>query len=99
MSVELTKVTYACDWVLEDGTVCVVTEEVGSHVHEARAQDLGWGWYENAHIRWEKWGAGHRHWFCPVHATQFRNNHGWGSLEDFGPPTKWWKSIFKSKEG
>lgn len=95
MSVEINKVTYSCDWTLEDGELCGATGVFGSKAHDVAARDAGWGWYENAHIRWEKWGAGHRNWFCPVHATQFRANHGWGHMEAYGPPTKWWKDIFK----
>jgi len=99
MATNLTLVEYTCDWKNELGEVCGEVQNVSGADHEKAARDLGWGWYANAAIRWERWGTGAKLWFCPVHATVFRNNHGWGGLEDYGPPnrpaTGWWKSFFK----
>lgn len=97
MGSELTEVTYKCDWTDEFGDVCGATGEFAGKRHETAARDAGWGWYENAHVRWTRYETGMRLWFCPIHATLFRNNHGWGGLESYGPPTKWWKSFFKTK--
>jgi len=95
MSVDISKVVYSCDWTLEDGETCAAVEMFAGHGHSDLARAGGWGWYANAHIRWNRYETGMKHWYCPVHATQFRNNHGWGGLEDYGPPKKWWKDIFK----
>ena len=84
---------YTCDWTNEFDTVCADVGTFATKEHEKLARDAGWGWYENAHIRWTS--AGKRLWFCPVHATVFKKNHGWGNLEDYGPPTHWWKNFFR----
>jgi len=96
VSVEIAKVVYTCDWIREDGDVCTATGEFDSAGHEQQARDTGWGWYSNAHLRWMKWENGRKSWYCPIHATQFRENHGWGGLEDYGPPKRWWKNFFST---
>lgn len=97
MGSDIAKVTYVCDWTDEHGDVCGTTDHFAGRDHSTTARDNGWGWYANAHIRCTRWEQGARLWFCPVHATVFRNNHGWGGLEDYGPPTKWWQDIFRKR--
>lgn len=97
MATDIAKVVYTCDWTDEHGDMCGDTGEFSGTNHAGEAKDAGWGWYANAYIRRDRWGQGAKLWFCPVHATVFRNNHGWGGLEDYGPPTKWWQSFFKPK--
>lgn len=98
MATELTTVTYTCDWTDEHGDVCGDSAEFAGRKHQDVARDAGWGAYANAYTRRSRWGMGGELWFCPVHATVFRNNHGWGGLEDYKPPTKWWEDIFRPKK-
>jgi hypothetical protein len=98
MSASITQVTYSCDWTKQDGDTCRTTDMFGGRNHSDAAREGGWGWYENAYIRRTRWEAGARLWFCPLHATQFRNNHGWGGLESYGPPKHWWLSVFTSSK-
>lgn len=97
MSASITTVTYSCDWTREDGEVCGATEQFAGRNHSDTAREAGWGWYANAYIRRIRYEKGANLWFCPLHATQFRNNHGWGGLEDYGPPKRWWLNIFTAK--
>lgn len=99
MATELTTVTYTCDWTDEHGDVCGDTNPFSGRGHEKSARDAGWGRYTNAYLRRTRWETGINLWFCPVHATLFRNNHGWGDLETYGPPTKLWQSVFKVRNG
>lgn len=89
------RVTYTCDWTDEYGDVCgssAAFEGTSSAFAADAAREAGWGRYTNAHVRRERWTTGANLWFCPVHATVFRNNHGWGGLEDYTPPRRWWIS-------
>ncbi|MER2134175.1 MAG: hypothetical protein ABS910_05780 [Arthrobacter sp.] len=97
MATELTTVTYTCDWTDEHGVTCGVTSEFAGRKHQDVARDAGWGAYANAYIRRDRWTTGAELWFCPTHATVFRNNHGWGGLENYKPPTRWWESIYRKK--
>lgn len=97
MAIDLTAVTYTCDWTDEHGDVCGTTDAFNGRGHEKDARDGGWAAYTNAYVRRIRWETGIYLWFCPVHATVFRNNHGWGDLEDYKPPTKWWEDIFRKK--
>ncbi|MFC7860710.1 hypothetical protein ACFQ9D_12070 [Arthrobacter koreensis] len=99
MATELTTVTYTCGWTDEHGDVCGSTDAFSGRGHEKDARDSGWGRYSNAYVRRSRWTTGAALWFCPVHATVFRNNHGWGGLEDYKPPTKWWEDIFRKAAG
>lgn len=94
MSATIAKVEYVCDWTKEDGQVCGAVDSFAGSKHGEAAREAGWGWYANAYVRRIKWGLGAQLWFCPVHATQFRNNHGWGDLEAYGPPKRWWESFY-----
>lgn len=98
MGSSITTVVYICDWTDEHGDVCGETEEFAGSKHLDAARDAGWGWYTNAYVRRDRWTEGAKLLFCPVHATVFRNNHGWGDLEDYGPPTNWWENFFKPKK-
>lgn len=99
MGNSITSVVYTCDWLDEHDAVCGESESFSGVKHNEAAREAGWGWYANATIRWDRYTTGAKLWFCPVHATVFRNNHGWGSLEDYGPPIKsnWWSELFKVK--
>lgn len=97
MGSTLEAVRYKCDWTDEFGDVCETTEIFSGSKHPDVARDSGWGYYTNAYVRRIRWETGVNLWFCPVHATVFKNNHGWGDLEDYGPPTRWWENIFKKK--
>lgn len=97
MGSNLEVVRYSCDWINEFEHECEYAENFASRTHQAVATEAGWGAYTNAYIRRSRWTTGAEAWFCPVHATVFRNNHGWGGLEDYTPPKKWWKSFHWSK--
>lgn len=92
MGSNLETVRYKCDWINEFEHECPTTQDFTGRNHAQSACDAGWGSYTNAYIRRSRWGKGAESWFCPVHATVFRNNHGWGGLESYEPPTRWWKS-------
>jgi hypothetical protein len=89
--------TITCDWTDEHGDVCGEQVTVAGSPVVAAAREAGWGFYANAYIRRDRWTTGAKLWFCPVHASVFRANHGWGDLEDYGPPKRWWKPIWRVK--
>lgn len=97
MAVSVDAIQYVCDWTNENGDICGESESFSGDGHERKARDAGWGAYSNAYIRRERWTTGAELWFCPVHATVFRKNHGWGGLESYKPPTQWWANIFKKR--
>lgn len=95
MSTRIEDIQYSCDWTDEHGHICGTTVSFAGDDHQTAAREAGWGWYANAYVRRSRWETGARLWFCPVHATVFRNNHGWGGLEDYGPPRRWWRSVLR----
>lgn len=96
MSTNVVHVEYSCDWADEHGDICGHTQVFGGD-HEKAAREAGWGSYTNAYVRWSRWETGARLWFCPTHATVFGNNHGWGGLEAYGPPRKWWRKLTRRR--
>lgn len=90
---------FKCDWTDEHGDICGEVADFDGHDANDQASRAGWGWYANAYIRRDRWTTGARLWFCPVHAAVFRANHGWGGLEDYGPPKRWWLSPWRTRTG
>lgn len=101
MGSEQTVTTFTCDWVDEHGDTCGQSRAVSpseGRTAWAVVNDEGWGSYTNAYVRRSRWTTGAELVFCPVHSTVFRNNHGWGGLEDYKPPRRWWLNIYRAKE-
>lgn len=84
MGVENAKIRYVCDWRDEHNEPCEHEAFFSGVRHESAATAEGWGSYSNATIRRNDG----RRWFCPLHATVFGNNHGWGGLESYTPPAQ-----------
>lgn len=92
MSVYSDAIRYACDWLDEHKNQCEHEEIFATASHAKAARDAGWGAYTNADIRRK---GSDKLWFCPTHAIVFGNNHGWGWLEHYEPPSarkrrRWW---------
>jgi hypothetical protein len=87
-----------CDWVDEHGEECESAADFDGFDVQSQARAAGWGWYANAAVRRDRWTTGARLWFCPVHCSVFAANHGWGDLEGYGPPTRWWKRVWRVLE-
>lgn len=96
MSTQIADVRYSCDWINESGETCGHTESFAGFKHEEAARKAGWGSYSNAAIRWIRWDTMQtRLWFCPIHAEVFGANHGWGYLENYGPPKRQHRGFWR----